>query len=151
MTKMKKTLAVCLSVALIITSIPPREVEASWFSDFCGFIFTVGTIPIWVLCPNNPTFRKNNPFRKKVWEEEAEEQERVDERIPFYYKTIEGILEQSKKYQTELSSAMETIASLQYENQELKLMVISLSFKLYDCQSALNLMIENYYKQLRLL
>jgi hypothetical protein len=30
------------------------------------------TAPIWAFCPNNPTFRKNNPFRKKVWEEERD-------------------------------------------------------------------------------
>jgi hypothetical protein len=77
MKRIKKTLAVVLSVALIITSVPPREVEASWFSDFWGGLFTIITSPIWIFCQDNPTFRKNNPFRKKVWEEEAEEQERV--------------------------------------------------------------------------
>jgi hypothetical protein len=69
MTKVKKTLAVCLSVVLVSSSAPPREAEASWFSDLCGGLFTVFTTPIWVFCPDNPTFRKNNPFRKKAWEE----------------------------------------------------------------------------------
>jgi hypothetical protein len=58
-------IAVVLSVVLITTSIPPREVEASWFSNLCGGLFTVITAPIWIFCPNNPTFRKTNPFRSK--------------------------------------------------------------------------------------
>jgi hypothetical protein len=65
----KKLISIALSVALITTSIPARAAEASWFSDFCGGFFTILTAPIWVFCPDNPTFRKNNPFKKKVWEE----------------------------------------------------------------------------------
>ena len=49
---------------------PPCEAEASWFSDLCGGIFTFITAPIWVFCPDNPTFRKNSPFKKKKWEED---------------------------------------------------------------------------------
>jgi hypothetical protein len=29
-----------------------------------------------VICPDNPTFRKNNPFKTKVWEEQAQDEER---------------------------------------------------------------------------
>jgi hypothetical protein len=76
MIKVKKTLAITLSVVLIITSTPPREVEASWFSDLMGGIFTVITSPILLFAKDNPTLRKNNPFRKKVWEEEEEKEER---------------------------------------------------------------------------
>ncbi|MDR2351371.1 MAG: hypothetical protein LBD56_01650 [Endomicrobium sp.] len=71
MTKVKKTLAVCLSVALITASIPPREVEASWFSDLMGGMFTIISSPLLLIAPNNPTLRKNNPFRPKAWEEES--------------------------------------------------------------------------------
>jgi hypothetical protein len=59
-----------LSVALISTSVPAK-VQASWFSDLCGGIFTILSAPIWIFCQDNPTFRKNNPFRKKPWEEQA--------------------------------------------------------------------------------
>jgi hypothetical protein len=69
---MKKIISITVVVALITSSIPPREVEASWVSDFCGGLFTIITAPIWIFCPDNPTFRKNNPFRKKAWEEEDE-------------------------------------------------------------------------------
>jgi hypothetical protein len=61
---------------MITTSIPPREVEASWFSDLMGGIFTVITSPLLLIAKDNPTLRKNNPFRKKVWEEEEEKAER---------------------------------------------------------------------------
>jgi hypothetical protein len=77
---LKKLMAVCLSVALIITSTPPREVEASWFSDLMGGLFTVITSPILLVAPHNPTLRKNNPFRKKMWEEEAERREREEDK-----------------------------------------------------------------------
>jgi hypothetical protein len=60
--------------------VPTREVEASWFSDLMGGIFTVMTSPILLVAPRNPTLRKNNPFRKKVWEEEEEKAEREKER-----------------------------------------------------------------------
>jgi hypothetical protein len=125
----KKIISIVLTVVLIITSIPPRKAEASWFSDFCGFIFTVGTIPIWVLCPDNPTFRKNNPFRQKVWEEEAEEQKRFNKRLSTHRKVWEEDEkrreERFKKYQTDLSSAIAAIVSLQNENKELRSMVAS--------------------------
>jgi hypothetical protein len=42
-------------------------------------MFTIITAPIWVFCQDNPTFRKNNPWRKKVWQEE-EEARREEER-----------------------------------------------------------------------
>jgi hypothetical protein len=71
---MKKIISIAVVVALITTSIPPREVEASWFSDLMGGLFTVITLPILLVAKDNPTFRKNNPFRKKVWEEEAEKE-----------------------------------------------------------------------------
>jgi hypothetical protein len=64
----KKLISIALTVALMTTSIPPRAAEASWFSDFFGGLFTIITAPIWVFCTDNPTFRKNNPFRKKAWE-----------------------------------------------------------------------------------
>ena len=68
---LKKQLAVLLSV-LLITSSVPLKAEASLFSDIFGGMFTIITAPIWIFCPDNPTFRKNNPFRQKAWEEEAE-------------------------------------------------------------------------------
>jgi hypothetical protein len=93
-----KKLAVVLSVVLIITSVPPKTVEASWFSDFCGAVFTVITAPIWVICPDNPTFRKNNPFRKKAWEENPDvlpqnkyQEEKKPERLPIYVPKREEI------------------------------------------------------------
>jgi hypothetical protein len=70
----KKLLSIALTVALITSSIPPREVEASWFSDLMGGIFTVITSPILLVAKDNPTLRKNSPFRKKIWEEEAEKE-----------------------------------------------------------------------------
>jgi hypothetical protein len=83
--KMKRKLAIAISIALINTTLPTREVEASWFSDLMGGIFTVITSPILLVAPNNPTLRKNNPFRKKMWEEEAEkekEAEKILRRLP---------------------------------------------------------------------
>jgi hypothetical protein len=71
--RMKKLMAMLLTVALISTSVPAK-VQASWFSDLMGGLFTIITAPIWVLCQDNPTFRKNNPFRKKPWEERAQEE-----------------------------------------------------------------------------
>jgi hypothetical protein len=62
-------MSVVLSVVLITTSIPTREVETSWFSNLVGGLFTIVTSPIWVFCPDNPTFRKNNPFRSKESED----------------------------------------------------------------------------------
>jgi hypothetical protein len=69
---MKKLISIVLAVTLITTSVPPKAAEASFFTDLMGGFFTILTAPIWVFCPNNPTFRKNNPFRKKVWEEERD-------------------------------------------------------------------------------
>jgi hypothetical protein len=90
-----KKLAVLLSVALIITSIPPKTVEALWFSDFFGGLFTVITAPIWVFCSDNPTFRKNNPFRKKAWQENPDffpqnkyQEEKKPERLPSHLPEI---------------------------------------------------------------
>jgi hypothetical protein len=62
----KKIISIVLTVVLIITSIPPRKAEASWFSDLMGGLFTVITLPILLVAPHNPTLRKNNPFRKKI-------------------------------------------------------------------------------------
>ena len=67
---MKKLICIVLSVVLINASMPLCKAEASWFSDLCGSLFTFITSPIWVFCPENPTFRKNNPFRRKKWEED---------------------------------------------------------------------------------
>ena len=83
---LKKQLAVLLSV-LLITSSVPLKAEASVFSDILGVLFTAITAPIWIFCPDNPTFRKNNPFRKKAWQEadnfyvnHTDEEEREKER-----------------------------------------------------------------------
>jgi hypothetical protein len=62
-----------LSVALISTSVPAK-VQASWFSDLCGGIFTILSAPIWVFCQDNEFFRRQNSFRKKPWEERAQEE-----------------------------------------------------------------------------
>jgi hypothetical protein len=75
----KKLISVVLSVVLTITSVPPKAVEASLFSDFFGAIFTIITAPIWVFCSDNPTFRKNNPFRTQKWEEDAAEKTTLEE------------------------------------------------------------------------
>jgi hypothetical protein len=74
-----KKLAVLLSVILIVNcAVPQAQAGGFWsaITDFFGGVFTVITAPIWVFCPDNPTFRKNNPFRTKVWEEQAQEEER---------------------------------------------------------------------------
>ena len=65
-----KLTAIILSICVNMMSVSPCQAEASWFSDLCGGLFTFITAPIWVFCPDNPTFRKNNPFKKKKWEEE---------------------------------------------------------------------------------
>jgi hypothetical protein len=117
-------ITVVLSIALITTSISPREVEASWFSDLVAGMFIIITSPIWVFCPDNPTFRKNNPFRQKEWEEEPVNEYNPPARFP-KNKTYDEIRdelqkeqdERFKKYQAALSS---TIASLQEENKELR-------------------------------
>jgi hypothetical protein len=121
MKRIKKTLAVVISAALIITSIPPREVEASWFSDLMGGLFTVITSPILLFAKDNPTLRKNNPFRKKIWEEEAEKEEKQ--------KLVNKREERFRKYQEETLS---TIASLQDEIKELRSMVTCSDSKLDD-------------------
>jgi hypothetical protein len=77
----KKLIAIALTVSLISTSIPPRAAEASWFSDVFGGLFTFITAPIWIFCQDNPTFRKNNPFRKKIWEEQAEIEDEIRRRV----------------------------------------------------------------------
>jgi hypothetical protein len=61
---------------LLILSLSASPASASFFSDFCGAIFTILTCPIALVAPDNPTLRKNNPFRKKLWEEEQKEEER---------------------------------------------------------------------------
>jgi hypothetical protein len=100
---MKKIVAICLSVALITASTPPSKVEASWFSDLMGGIFTVITSPILLVAPNNPTLRKNNPFRKKVWEEEEEKAERERD------KEIIKRLSSQKQQQQPAAATTETI------------------------------------------
>jgi hypothetical protein len=100
MNRVKKKLVVILSVVLISNSFPTREAEASWFSDLCGAIFTLVTAPIWVFCPDSPTFRKNNPFRKKEWEEAgyiynpSEDEEEKKKFVPI---VTHNILKSSKK------------------------------------------------------
>jgi hypothetical protein len=73
-----------LAIVLINTSIPPKAVEASWFSDFFGGVFTILTAPIWIFCQDNPTFRKNNPFRKKLWEEQESQEAEAKKVITSY-------------------------------------------------------------------
>jgi hypothetical protein len=130
----KELISIVLSVALITTSIPPRAAEASWFSDIFGGLFTFITAPIWIFCPDNPTFRKNNPFRQKEWEEEPVNKYNHPTRFPKNktYDEIKDELqkeqdERFKKYQVELSS---TIATLQGENQVLRSWVTNLASKL---------------------
>jgi hypothetical protein len=74
---MKKLIYVLLSVSLISTSVPGK-VQASWFSDLMGGLFTVITAPIWIFCPENEFFKNQSPFRKKVWQEQEESDRRVE-------------------------------------------------------------------------
>lgn len=91
MTRIKKCslklTAIILGICISITLVSPQAVEASWFSDLMGGLFTLITAPIQVFCPDNPTFRKNNPFRKKLWEEQAKEEQKERERER-YRKTV---------------------------------------------------------------
>jgi hypothetical protein len=73
---MKKLICMLLSVALISTSVPAK-VQASWFSDLCGGIFTILSAPIWVFCQDNDFFRRQNPFKKKVWQEQEEKEKQI--------------------------------------------------------------------------
>jgi hypothetical protein len=72
---MKKLMAMLLSVTLISTSV--AKVQASWFSDLCGGIFTILSAPIWIFCQDNEFFRKQNPFRKKAWQELEEKENQI--------------------------------------------------------------------------
>jgi hypothetical protein len=67
--KLKKVISIVLTIALINATVPQKAVEASFISDLLGGLFTIITAPIWIFCQDNPTFRKNNPFRKKPWQE----------------------------------------------------------------------------------
>ncbi|MDR2251834.1 MAG: hypothetical protein LBD98_03285 [Endomicrobium sp.] len=82
MNRIKKSLAVVLSVVLITSSMLPREVAASWFSDLMGGMFTIISSPLLLIAPNNPTLRKNNPFRPKEWEEESVNEYKHPTRVP---------------------------------------------------------------------
>lgn len=75
-----KLTAVILGICINMTSVSPQAVEASLFSDFMGGILTILTAPILLVVPDNPTLRKNNPFRKKQWEEQVEEEQKEKER-----------------------------------------------------------------------
>jgi hypothetical protein len=63
-----------------------------------GGIFTILAAPIWIFCPDNPTFRKNNPFVKE--EQESQEPKKVIPpiRIP---KTSHGSNEQQRQQEEE--------------------------------------------------
>jgi hypothetical protein len=67
-------LSVLLSVALKNWSVPPQEAAASWIPDLLGGIFTIVSSPRYIFCPDNPTCRKNNPWRMKVWQEQEKKQ-----------------------------------------------------------------------------
>jgi hypothetical protein len=73
----KKVLSIVLSVLIMNMTVCQTRAEASWFSNFFGGLFTLITSPLLLICPDNPTLRKNNPFRKKLWEEEAEREEEI--------------------------------------------------------------------------
>jgi peptidoglycan hydrolase CwlO-like protein len=88
----KKIISVVLSVVLVTTALPPKAVEASWFSDICGGLLTIISFPILLIAPDNPTLRKNNPFRKKLWEEQAEIEERIEKRLLQHPPRIERIV-----------------------------------------------------------
>jgi flagellar biosynthesis GTPase FlhF len=129
----KKTLAVVLSVVLISTSISPREVEARGFfdsfvkgvTDFAVGLFTFITAPIWVWRPDNPTFRKNSPFRKKVWEEDNDvlfpnkEEEEKKKFVPmvthntksYKYEEAEQLNKKIEKQQGEIEELRRLIAN----------------------------------------
>jgi hypothetical protein len=101
---LKKLISIALIISLITTSIPPRAVEASFLSDVLGAWFTVITAPIWIFCQDNPTFRKNNPFRKKMWEEESELEEARKPKVAPFRKKLweeESELEEARKLKKE--------------------------------------------------
>jgi hypothetical protein len=98
-------MSVVLSVILITTSIPPPA-EASWVSDFFGGVFTIITSPIWVFCPNNPTFRKNNPFKQKEWEEEPVNKYNPPTIVPNKKKKIWEERLEEQKQQSELIAGL---------------------------------------------
>jgi hypothetical protein len=123
MTKVKKTLAVMLSIAIATAPLTQCEAKASWFSDLMGGLFTVITSPILLVAKDNPTLRKNNPFRKKVWEEEAEKENKIfrrQEKIVRRQEEKNKQEEKFKEYQENLLSATETISSLQTKIEELE-------------------------------
>jgi hypothetical protein len=86
---------------IMVNCVAPKAEAGEFFSDLLGVIFKVFTIPIQiqVFCPNNPTFRKNTPFRQKEWEEE-EERERNKYKPPspvHYYVPIPDPKEEQRK------------------------------------------------------
>jgi hypothetical protein len=93
-------MAVVLSIIIISNLAMPQEAKASWFSDFLGGMFTVLTLPISAFCPNNPTFRKNNPFRQKEWEEDEErERNKYKPPITVYIKRLENKIKEIEQNQ----------------------------------------------------
>ena len=96
-----KLTAIILSICISMTSVSPQVAEAGNFlTNFLGAVFTILTAPILLVAPDNPTLRKNNPFRKKLWEEVAEEQERTERgrtNVSNYRKKRESQLEERLK------------------------------------------------------
>jgi hypothetical protein len=118
--KAPKKLAVVLIVVLINSCVVSAKVEASWLSDALGGLFTFITAPIWVFCPDNPTFRKNNPFRKKPWEEitfQEGENDKNDNLIKELQKEIKSLRNETK---AQYQGGMSSIAALEevVNNQE---------------------------------
>jgi hypothetical protein len=87
---MKKLMAMLLSVALISTTVPQRT-DASFITDFLGGIFTILSAPIWIFCQDNEFFRKQNPFRKKAWQEQEEIEEIVNSKFTKFDKRMDWI------------------------------------------------------------
>jgi hypothetical protein len=84
--KLKKAISIVLTIALINATVPQKAAEASFISDFFGGLFTILTFPIAAIAPDNPTLRKNNPFRKKLWQIEAERKEEAERNFQRYLK-----------------------------------------------------------------
>jgi hypothetical protein len=127
MDRIKKMLVVVLSVVLLSNAVASQKCDASWFSDLFGGIFTILTAPLQLVAPDNPTLRKNNPFRKKAWQEaddfyisHTNEEDERDKQIKKMKEDLARYRRKSEaQYQVEVSSRAALVAIVNKQREEI--------------------------------
>jgi hypothetical protein len=86
----------------------------------CGGIFTILSAPVGIFCQDNEFFRKQNPFRKKAWQELEEKENQILETDRRIESLISRHVANEPRCDISIDEIIEIIRKEILENQELE-------------------------------